>query len=427
MAPVRTKYVREIPAGAIMYMGEPDGPMRFVKSLGMEVPTYRDPRNDLKSDHVAGSRAHKSVDYHIPPSMRGTYVPTDLPDFDPDVNYPLTSKLKVRCGGLKPDGQICHKSAMNRTGFCSNHGGALHPADKFYTVKRGVAPTTVENLSRLDKVLLGIIPVGELSDEEISRQKIRDDNGLWVEPSAKIAPKLHKEMNAEFFKRANDYIRSNTLDMLKVMVQIAESDLNEPADRQKAAQWMVERSLGKTPDILLTNKSDKPFEQMFTDIVSGSREEYRNSVQKELTDPNVIDGEIVVIGEDEDENDEPAMDGSPVRESVSDGIGTQEEQTYERDDSGGNGEETEDCRSGGDSIDADAVIAEQQRKARERQEAKERILKARKRRFAAKAQGLDSVENVGYELKFSKTQLGGQTVTRMKLVAPEDVNLPKTR
>lgn len=424
MAPVRTKYVREIPAGAIMYMGEPDGPMRFVKSLGMEVPTYRDPRNDLKSDWVQGANSHKSVDYHIPPPMRGTYVPTDLPDFDPDVNYPLTAKLKVRCGGLKADGQICHKSAMNRTGFCGNHGGALHPADKFYTVKRGVAPTTVENLSRLDKVLLGIIPVSELSDEEISRQKIRDDNGLWVEPSAKIAPKLHKEMNAEFFKRANDYIRSNTLDMLKVMVQIAESDLNEPADRQKAAQWMVERSLGKTPDILLTNKSDKPFEQMFTDIVSGSREEYRNSVQKELTDPNVIEGEIVVIGEDEDEeneDNEPAMEGSPVQESVSDGIGAQEEQG-QRDGSGGN-DEAEDS----DGIDADAVIAEQQRKAQERKEAKERILKARKRRFAAKAQGLNSVENVGYELKFSKTQLGGEEVTRMKLVAPEYVNLPKTR
>lgn len=449
---------RQMPDASMMYMGDPDGPKRFVKSLGVEVPTYISPRDDLRSSYNSGT-AHKSVDYHVPPPMRGTYVPTDLADYDPGNHYALTGKLKVKCGGLIRDGQACQKSAMNRSGFCTNHGGALHPADKFYSSERGVAPTHVENLSRLDKIMLEIIPISELSDEEIARQMIRDDNGQWVRPSRKIAPKLYEMMHREMYQRANDLIRMNTLDMIQTMVDIAKSDVNEPADRQKAAQWLVERQLGKTPDVLITSKTEKPFEQLMADIQSGSREDFRREREAMFNGP-VIEGEVVII-EEEDEDDDEAIDQDSVQdgaqtvqlaiesgesEEVDDehtldgsalsgasGFGNESQDGSHEDDGERNrqaqeGELTSDSnenKGGSDPLQRQAALAE---KAREREEAKKRIMAARRRRFAAKSQGLDSVSNVAYGVEF-KTEIkpDGTKQTRMKLIAPDAVKLPKTR
>lgn len=467
-----------------MYMGNPDGPRRFVETLGEEVPTYIDPRDDLKTK--SNPTAHVSVDYHIPPPLRGTYEPKELANYDPNSHYPLTNKGTVQCTGIrKGDGSPCRRAAQNRTGVCAAHGGALHPADKLYSAARGIAPTDVERLSRLEKVMCGVIPLSELSDEEISRQMIRDDDGTWVKPLPKIAPKLNQQMHAEFFKRANDYIRTNTLDMLKVMVEIANSNANEPADRQKAAQWMVERSLGKTPDVLLTNKTDKPFEQLFTDIVSGSREEYRQSVRGELSDPNVIDGEIVIIDqEDEEDDDEHAVDGGEVPESAGNGsraetdhagtnasassqspgsaipdnrngIGHHTDRPESNDDSysnvvGRNGTQpvfdtqipgnADDAKSGIRSRDrdnqelnssgvvSDPVPLTPEQIALERKKVKERIIAARKRRYAARSKGLNTTDNLWFDIEFKRElQDDGSYRNRMRVITPDRVKLPKTR
>ena len=91
--PLTDRTGKPVARGNAMYMGEPDGPMRFIKSLGMEVPTYIDPRNDLKSTYKSAG-AHIPVDYHVPPNMRGTYTPQQLADYDPEKNYPTTDAGK---------------------------------------------------------------------------------------------------------------------------------------------------------------------------------------------------------------------------------------------------------------------------------------------------------------------------------------------
>ena len=37
--PMADRQGNKVPRGSAMYMGEPDGPLRWIKSLGMEVPT----------------------------------------------------------------------------------------------------------------------------------------------------------------------------------------------------------------------------------------------------------------------------------------------------------------------------------------------------------------------------------------------------
>lgn len=396
--------------GNAMYMGDPDGPMRFIKSLGMEVPTYIDPRDDLRSQYKAAG-AHKSVDYHIPPNRRGPYKPNQLADYDPSAHYPIiTDTGNVRCGGLRSDGQICQKSAMNRTGFCSNHGGALHPADKLFAADRGIMPSTPEKLDRHQKVEMGIIPVSELTNEEIARQQIKLDNGTFSNTTRALSARITNAMRQEFFSRADTFVRENVLDMLTEMRNIAMSQVSEDKDKIQAATWLIERAMGKTPDVLITNKTDTPFENMMGDILGGSREEYRQNKGVDNSGHTVIEGEIDNGPAFLDEEDESECDGEAVGSThcIVDSEGSDE---TDPDD----GITDRNGTPGQDQETRDAVAIAAQRKAR-----KNAINKARNRRFAAKANGLTTIDNLPYLVEFKTVKLKSGTVTRMKLISPDD-------
>lgn len=405
------KFVRELPSfgrygnqplrANAVYMGEPDGPMRFVKSLGMEVPTYIDPRNDLRSQYKSAG-AHVNIDYHVPIVMRGPYAPKQLADYDPDFDYQLTLSGKIRCGGLRSGGQICQKSAVNRTGFCTNHGGALHPADKLFSSERGIMPTDASQLNRLQKVEMGIIPVTELTDEEIAKQQVKQEDGTFSKTTQALSAKIIGQMRSEFFARAEQFVRENTLDMLAEMKKIATSQVSEDRDKIAAIQWMTERVLGKTPDVLITNKTDSPFEQLMGDVEGGSREAYRRQANLEPLQGGVpvIDSEALqefdeLNGENDDESGQEA--------SGEDGT------VSER------GEESAPSEEG--AIDIAAA-----RKAH-----KDAIRKARARKYAAKSRGLDTIDNLPYDVKFIDIELKTGPATRMKLIAPEAQKVPKMR
>lgn len=408
-------FVRELPVvdakgnpvarGSAMYMGEPDGPMRWIKSLGMEVPTYIDPRNDLKSTYKSAS-AHKSIDYHVPPKFRGPYKPRDLADFDPDKHYPVNQTGRMRCSGVRANGIICQKAAMNRTPFCSNHGGALHPADKLFSSERGIMPSTPEKLSRLQKVEMGIIPVSELTDEEILKMQVRNDDGTFSKTTQILSNRITQDMRSQFFKRTDDLLRESTLDLLNEMKRIALSAVAEDKDKIQAIQWLTERVLGKTPDVLITNKTDTPFENMMTEIVSGSRDAYRNGNQTALPGGvPIIEGEVFdpyEFDEEEDNEEQNIEDAEVVPDPI------------QSDNSAARGAEATSPQS-----PADIAAA---RKAR-----KDAINKARNRKYAAKSRGLDTLDDLPYDVEFKIVNMKTGPVTRMKLIAPDAQKAPKAR
>lgn len=390
-------FIRQLAKGQ-QFMGDPDGPMRFVPSLGMEVPTYIDPRKDLKSEANCAS-AHKSVDYHVPITMRGKYFPSDLADYDPEKNYPIGNQSKrARCNGLKADGQVCQKLAMHRSGFCSNHGGALHPADKMFSSMRGIAPSDLSKLNRHRKVLLGIIKVSELDDEEIAKGAIRNEDGTFSK-SQLLEKKIYEEMKREFFARAERMMQEQAYDMIKVMREMALSEINEPKDRIQAAQWNIERILGKTPDVLITHTSDKPFESIMSAITGGSRDDYRNGEAPAIVN-EILDGEV--LEDDEDEEDDEDDEDEPIDVEV----------------------EIESKSP----VSAMSTALAVQEKKDAIQATKDRINKARNRRYAARAQGADSLENLGFGINFvQEKKLAGTGTLRMKLIAPDDLKAPKSR
>lgn len=444
-APV--KFEREVPRGGQFYMGEPDGPMRFIKSLGMEVPTFISPRDDLRTQY-RNAKAHKNVDYHIPISKRGVYRPESLADYDPDFDYSVTDTGMVRCGGIMQRGKICQKSARNHTGFCSNHGGALHPADKLFISERGIMPSDVTKMSRMQMVEMGIIKVNELTDEEIAKGAIRNDDGTFTPNSQLVSAKINAQMRTEFFERADRFIRENVMDMLGEMRRIALSPVEEAKDKIIAIQWLTERALGKTPDVLITNQTDKPFDQLLGDISGGSREEYRNS-QRELAG-GLIDGEFEskIIVDDEDEENERIIVADAEVADVPNGVQIQviEGDVVEVDSSdipeseGAQeiGSRILPMESPGDSVaESDSVegrtaaqlgVTNPAEIAAMRKAQKEAIKRRRNKRYAARAIGATTLDDLPYHLVFKEceTQRDGKFI-RMKLVAPEDQKSPQTR
>lgn len=427
---------RVVPRGASMYMGDPDGPLRFIKSLGMEVPTYINPRPDLKTQYRNAS-AHISVDYHIPPDCRGPYFPKDLANYDPQEHYPLTETYKVRCGGLRPDGQICQKSAQNRTGFCTNHGGALHPADKLFASERGIMPSDPSKLTRLQRVEMGMIQVRELTDEEIAKQQVLNDDGTFSKTTHILAAKIIAEMRQEFFERADRFVRENALDLMEEMRRIAMSTIAEDKDKIQAITWLTERALGKTPDVLITNKTDAPFDQLMGDVTGGSRAAFRQNGPNPIGSPG---GLPVFFDQDDDDDDDDDDDVSSPTEiplghckecgQNCDGmhvISGAEAQVSSELLSGANNETKSQVETRSNVVESSVPLSPMEI-AKARKEQKDRIKRHRNRKYAAKAQGMTSIDDdLAFDIQFKVIQLKSGPVTRMKIITPEQMKAPRMR
>ena len=352
-------------------LADPDGPLIFVESLGCKVPTFVKDNTHLIADKRKGM---KRLNYHVPYQMRMFFTPDQWPDeYRKSVEglYHLTSKGFVQCtamsnrvrrqdsGQFAPDGSVkigqrganvpCKNRAVNRTLFCQNHGGALNPGDRKISLKNSFEnpQERVQNLSRAQKFMQGFISIEDLTDDEVSNGFIWSDvyvaNDGFEHPSPGATKVLFRALDLKFeqlaakelHRRLNDYLKSKAPRAMEVIFQMADSDLVEPADRFKASQWIAERVIGKTPDIVVSvdgGKDTKPYENILDNIQSGSREDYRKSVAstrgetKELSGPEGI-VDVEVVGESEESLDQ--FEDEPVSDDPEIYLDDQDEETEE--------------------------------------------------------------------------------------------------
>jgi len=337
-------------------MGDPDGPIKFIETLGREVPTFIDPREDLCAPGAA--KRFQRLDYHIPFAMRGTFKVTDWPDDflvkisgvdgegktvinvrQDDEGYVLChAKNKGRegqkdgegrrngSGKLIIKGAPCEKRAWNRTMYCNVHGGGLHPADRKMSKKSvAIAPADrIAMMTRAQQFMQGFLKPEDLEDEEVQGSFIRNPDGTVVKARA-LGLTFEQMIAKELHTRLNGYLRKKSASMLTVMVDIAENDLYEPADRIKAAQWVAERVIGKTPEVLVHAKTETPYESILAGIESGPREDYRKSIEVGSSrgpaldgGTSIIDGEIVEGDNEEFDEDEESESESEFDEELDD-------------------------------------------------------------------------------------------------------------
>lgn len=397
--------------------GDADGPDLFMDQLGIIVPTFINPRNDLIPPKA---RAHKRVSHHIPFKMRGFFKPHEWPsEYRDTITWNTDKEGFVLCNAINKAGNECANKAVNRTQFCRNHGGGLHPLDKKITMQNviEVPQERIAQLTRAQRFMQGFITTDELSDEEIQGMFIYEDDGQKVK-SITLGIKIHQQIAQELHKRLNRFLQTKTASMLSVMVDIAESDLVEPADRIKAAQWVAERTLGKTPDIIIHGKTEQPYEAIFETIDAGSREDYRQKISSTRLElggkpDTILDVETIEEPEDSDSGEDhqwhtrsesPNPDPGPTMGHP------------------GHPGQDSDQRNPAEEITPGWVHNKEKHQEVDRQkEIKKARAKAKQRRFAARANGATTSHDLPWlvEWKFNATGKHAGCYT-MLLVCPED-------
>ena len=264
--------------------------------------------------------------------MRGDYRPQDLANFDPQKNYRTDVLGKVLCYAFNQSGERCSKRAVNRYPRCDIHGGRLHPLDKLVRDEEKAANEAEgQALSRYRQFLAGQLSVDDLEDEELATCGFRAANGSIFKPK-NVPREMAQAFTRAIYERAQAELRSLTVEAAQTMGEIMKNKNVEPDIRLKAALSIVERNLGKTPQVYAITDA-KAYEEVFDGILHVSRDESRRARGVESSSPaiesrdSIIDAEVVESGplgteEQPDAKDVPTKDVGVQSITGSENIGT---------------------------------------------------------------------------------------------------------
>ncbi|AYN58069.1 terminase small subunit [Mycobacterium phage Fowlmouth] len=237
----------------VKFVGVPDGPARFIKEFGCEVGTFV-------------SHSDKELDYHVPLEFRGDYRPTELANYDPQIDYRTDIFGKCLCTAKTKQDILCERKAVNRSWRCPMHGGQLNRLDRIAKDKESASnEAETQGLSRYRQFQEGIITVDDLDDEELAQCGFKAKNGVIYKPK-NVPRELANAFQKAIFERANAELRGMVVDAAKTVGEIMNNKTNEPDIRLKAALSLIERGLGKTPNVVAITQ-DKPFEVVFDAIL----------------------------------------------------------------------------------------------------------------------------------------------------------------
>lgn len=136
---------------------------------------------------------------------------------------------------------------------------------------RGANAIEVRISGRYKQLIDGTLPVEELDDEELARCQLKDKNGRFTGKPPTFLPRaLVLRMQREFFKRGDDLFAKSYVEAVKTMTNIM-TDVNvDESVRLKAAQYVVERVRGKTPEHVVVSAEDAPWQKILTKIIVDS-------------------------------------------------------------------------------------------------------------------------------------------------------------
>ncbi len=98
-------------------------------------------------------------------------------------------------------------------------------------------------------ILRGDEDVADWDDEELQRGQRRNKNGKWTGRPPKIIPKaVHDELVRRTFSTANQQILNSLEQAVATVTGLLTDPAAEPAVRLKAATFIIERVMGKTPE-----------------------------------------------------------------------------------------------------------------------------------------------------------------------------------
>lgn len=192
--------------------------------------------------------------------------------------------------------------------------------------------------------------------------------------------------------------------MLKIVAEIAKSDLVEAGDRLKAAFWVAERTMGKTPDVLIHSQTDKPYESIFEQIETSSRDQYR-AIESgvDVEDASIIDAESFEYGQDDDYSDSVVDEGQGDSGSNGDRVADDSNQSQRWSNVADDASNADHGIGAGIPVHDPAGYANEiLEKRKEAKALRDRIQAAKRRRIVARAQGVGLRGDIAFAIRYRK-------------------------
>lgn len=176
------------------------------------------------------------------------------------------------------DESLCANKAIRHTDppRCAAHGGVASE----FSRKRTEAGYVRVN-PKMAAILRGDIDVADLDDEELARGELRGKDGKFHRGPRMVPRDMYTKMMNELFKRANEQMKTNLVDAVKVLTAIATDPDADPKDALKAAQWIIERVMGKTPDNVIV-KQDAPWQSLLVNVTANNPQDYEAFVKERI-------------------------------------------------------------------------------------------------------------------------------------------------
>lgn len=258
----------------IQTYGKPTGPLVFVPEFGSEVKTFTRYPSD----------GRVCLMHHVPFNKRGPFRPEQLANFDENRKYRTDVFGYVLCYAKNQFGEPCKTKAQNRFPRCGVHGGRLHPLDR--TVRKGFGEgSQTEDLSRYQMFLAKMITVDDLDDEEVLNFGFRRTDGTLFKPK-NIPREMVNSITRAIYDRALNEIKVNAVTAAKTLATIMVDPNNDASIRLKAAEAILDRSIGKAPQTL-NIATAAPWEEIFESISTVTRNQSR-AVRGDVLDVDVI-------------------------------------------------------------------------------------------------------------------------------------------
>lgn len=129
--------------------------------------------------------------------------------------------------------------------------------------------TYVRVTGRYALLLNGVITVEDLDDEELSKGQLKAVDGTFRGRPPKVIPQeLAQAMRREWLSRAEAKLREALYDGgIKTYVELAKDTSIDPSIRLRAADKIIERTMGKVPDKVEFAVED-PVETLFRRILA---------------------------------------------------------------------------------------------------------------------------------------------------------------
>ena len=122
---------------------------------------------------------------------------------------------------------------------------------------------------RYAQFLNGTITVEDLDDDELSQGRLKASDGSFRGRPPRVVPaEMVQAMRREWLSRAEAKLREALMEKgIGTLVSLAENEDIDPGVRLRAADKIIERTMGKVPDRIQIAAED-PVESLFRSILS---------------------------------------------------------------------------------------------------------------------------------------------------------------